>query len=112
MPVAIGIPIYIWLRGEERVPNRYTLPLTRTIVGLCAGSSIFAANYVARRFVSGTDGRILWFFDVKWNPPGGVYISLGLLVGAMIGVCLLMAIVVSDYESKPQMDLVDSVQSR
>ena len=112
LPVAIGIPMYIWLRGEEREPNRYTLLLTRTIVGLSAGSSIFAANYVARRFVSGTDGRILWFFDVKWNPPGGVYISLGLLVGAMIGVCLLMAIVVSDYESKPQMDLVDSVQSR
>jgi hypothetical protein len=112
LPVAIGIPIYIWLRGEERRPNRYTLLLTRTIVGLSAGSSIFAANYVARRFVSGTDGRIMWFFDVKWNPPGGAYTTLSLLVGAIIGACLLTAIVVSDYESKPQMDLVDSLQSR
>jgi hypothetical protein len=112
LPVAIGIPIYIWLRGEEREPNRYTLLLTRSIVGLSAGSSIFAANYVARRFVSGTNGRILWFFDVKWNPPGGAYMTLSLLVGAMIGACLLIAVVVSDYEARPQVDLVDSVQSR
>lgn len=112
LPVAIGIPIYIWLRGEDRVTNRYTLLLTRTIVGLCTGSSIFVANYVARRFISGTDGRILWFLDVKWSPPGGAYMTLSFLVGAMIGACLLTAIVVSDYEAKPQMDLVDSVQSR
>jgi hypothetical protein len=101
LPVAIGIPMYIWLRGEEREPNRYTLLLTQSIVGLSAGSSIFAANYVARRFISGTNGRILWFFDVKWNPPGGAYMTLSLLVGAMIGACLLIAIVVSDYEARP-----------
>jgi len=112
LPVAIGIPIFIWLRGEEREPNRYTLLLTRAIVALCGGTSIFTANYVARRFISGTDGRILWFLDVKWSPPGGVYVTLGLLIGAMIGVCLLTAIVVSDYEATPQMELVDSVQSR
>ena len=112
LPVAIGIPMYIWLRGEEREPNRYTLLLTRTIIGLSAGSSIFAANYVARRFVSGTNGRILWFLDVNWSPPGGVYVTLCLLVGAMLGACLLSVTVVSDYQTKPQMDLVDSVQSR
>jgi hypothetical protein len=112
LPVAIGIPIYVWLRGEEREPNRYTLLLTQSIVGLSAGSSIFAANYVARRFVSGTNGRILWFFDAKWSPPGGVYVTLGLLVGATIGACLLGAVVVSDNDAKPQRDLVDSVQSR
>jgi hypothetical protein len=102
LPVAIGIPIYIWLRGEEREPNRYTLLFTRTIVGLSAGSSIFAANYAARRFVSGTDGRILWFFDVKWNPPGGAFMTLSLLVGAMIGAFFLIAMVISDYETRPR----------
>ena len=111
LPVAIGIPIYIWLRGEERVRNRYTLPLTRTIVGLSAGSSIFAANYVARRFVSGTDGRILWFLDVKWSPPGGPYVLLGLLACSMIGACLMVASVTSVNEAPPQMDIIDSIRS-
>lgn len=112
LPVAIGIPIYIWLRGEEREPNRYTLLLTRTIIGLSAGSSIFAANYVARRFVSGTDGRILWFLDVNWSPPGGPYVLLGLLVFSMIGACLMVASVVTANEAPPQRDTVDSIRSR
>ena len=111
LPVAIGIPIYIWLRGEEREPNRFTLLLTRTITGLCAGSSIFAANYVARRFVSGTNGRILWFFDVKWNPPGGPYVLLGLLVCSMIGACLMVASVGSGNEAPTQRDMADSIRS-
>ena len=112
LPVAIGIPIFIWLRGEERGLNRYTLPLTRTIVGLSTGSSIFAANYVARRFVSGTDGRILWFFDVKWSPPGGPYLLFGLLACSMIGACLMVVSVVSVNEAPLQRDTVDSIQSR
>ena len=112
LPVAIGIPIYIWLRGEERVPNRYTFLLTRTIVGLCAGSSLFAANYAARRFVTGTDGRILWFFDVKWNPPGGPYVLLGLLVCSMIGACLIVASVGSGNGASTQRDMADSIRSR
>lgn len=112
LPVAIGIPIFIWLRGEERVRNRYSLPLTRTIVGLSAGSSIFAANYVARRFVSGTDGRILWFFDVKWSPPGGPYLLFGLLACSMIGACLMVVSVVSVNEAPLQRDIVESIRSR
>lgn len=112
LPVAIGIPIFIWLRGEEREPNRYTLLLTRTIIGLSAGSSIFAANYVARRFVSGTDGRVLWFLDVNWSPPGGPYVLLGLLVFSMIGACLMVASVVTVNEAPLQRDTVDSIQSR
>ena len=112
LPVAIGIPTYIWLRGEERERNRYTLPLTRTIVGLSAGSSIFAANYVARRFVSGTDGRVLWFLDVKWSPPGGPYVLLGLLACSMVGACLMVASVVSVNEAPLQRDIVDSIRSR
>ena len=111
LPVAVGIPIYIWLRGTERKPNRMTPVLTTMIIALSAGSSIFTANYVARRFVSGTDGRLLWFFDVKWSPPGGAFVTLSLLVAATVFACLMAAVVVVDTEVRPKLEIVDSVQS-
>ena len=99
LPVAVGVPIYIWLRGDERNKNVGTAWVERTVIALGTGVSIFTALYVARRFISGTDGRLFWMLDVKWSPPGGAFPVLALILGASLGAVGLLVCLPTELSS-------------
>jgi hypothetical protein len=81
LPIAIGLPflLVLALRDSSEV-KRVRTRFIGALVVVTGVAQIVAHTAAARRYAVGDSGRLAYFIDPQWSPPGGWMLWLGATV--------------------------------
>ena len=72
LPLTVGVPILagvIIATRAPRLPEHVANAAAASLTGTLALGQVLAFWVTARRYGTGTSGRVLYFLDARWSPP-------------------------------------------